>query len=85
MRIPCPFCGERDSREFTYLGDANGGRSSFEPSETNAYEGAYESVYVRDNPAGVHQELWHHAFGCRSWLRVKRDTRSHEIFEAHFA
>ena len=22
MRIPCPYCGERDVREFTYLGDA---------------------------------------------------------------
>ncbi len=25
-------------------------------------------------------ELWYHAFGCRSWLRVTRDTRTHEIF-----
>ena len=22
MRIDCPHCGERDAREFTYLGDA---------------------------------------------------------------
>ena len=22
MRIPCPFCGDRDVQEFTYLGDA---------------------------------------------------------------
>ena len=22
MRIPCPFCGSRDSREFSYRGDA---------------------------------------------------------------
>ena len=36
--------------------------------------------YLRDNPAGPHEELWYHGFGCRSWLRVKRDTRTHEIF-----
>ncbi|MEM1318228.1 MAG: sarcosine oxidase subunit delta, partial [Pseudomonadota bacterium] len=23
MRIICPICGERDSREFTYKGDAS--------------------------------------------------------------
>ena len=23
MRIPCPYCGPRDSREFTYGGAAN--------------------------------------------------------------
>ncbi len=23
MRIECPFCGERDVSEFTYLGDAD--------------------------------------------------------------
>ena len=22
MRIPCPFCGDRDASEFAYLGDA---------------------------------------------------------------
>ena len=22
MRINCPYCGERDAREFSYLGDA---------------------------------------------------------------
>jgi len=26
MRIPCPHCGERDAREFVYLGDANARR-----------------------------------------------------------
>ena len=24
-------------------------------------------------------ELWYHGGGCRSWLRVVRDTRTHEI------
>jgi sarcosine oxidase subunit delta len=42
-------------------------------------------VYLRDNPAGAHEELWYHAFGCRSWLIVTRDTRSHEIRAAKLA
>ncbi len=41
-----------------------------------------EAVYLRDNPAGPHDELWYHASGCRSWLRVTRDTRTHEMLAA---
>ena len=81
MRIPCPFCGERDTSEFSYLGDALRARTR---SDDAARE-TYESVYLRDNPAGRHDELWHHAFGCRAWLKVTRDTRTHEIFEVVFA
>ena len=44
-----------------------------------------ESVYLRDNPAGPHSELWYHAFGCRSWLRVRRNTTTHEILDVEFA
>jgi methylglutamate dehydrogenase subunit B len=36
-------------------------------------------VYLRDNPAGVNRELWQHVRGCRRWLVVTRDTRSHAI------
>ena len=78
MRIPCPFCGERDAGEFAYLGDASCPRP---PSETSdASSRFFEAVYLRDNPAGNLEELWYHAFGCRSWIRVTRDTRTHEIF-----
>jgi sarcosine oxidase subunit delta len=74
MRVQCPFCGERDSSEFTYLGEATVGRP-----DTSASEKLFEAVYMRDNPAGRHAELWYHGFGCRSWLRVTRDTRTHAI------
>ena len=80
MRISCPYCGERDASEFTYLGDANCPR----PKEGDM-QAFVEAVYVRDNPAGRHQDLWYHAFGCRAWLRVTRDTRSHEIFAVELA
>jgi heterotetrameric sarcosine oxidase delta subunit len=78
MRIPCPFCGDRDAAEFVYRGDA----SPVRPAED---EGFYDYVYLRENPAGPLREHWYHAQGCRNWLMVVRDTRSHEIFGAVLA
>jgi sarcosine oxidase subunit delta len=80
MRIPCPFCGPRDSREFTYLGDAVPGRP--DPQAVDALDRFVDYVYSRDNPAGPHREFWYHGAGCQSWLVVTRDTRSHEIVGA---
>jgi sarcosine oxidase subunit delta len=77
MRIPCPFCGARDVHEFSYLGDAKPRRP--DPTAPDAAEAFFEYVYLRDNPAGPHKELWYHASGCRSWLTVDRDTRTHAI------
>jgi sarcosine oxidase subunit delta len=82
MRIRCPFCGERDVSEFTYLGDAGFRRP--DPAKADAQAQFFEAVYLRDNPAGRHEELWYHGSGCRSWLRVTRDTRTHEIFAADY-
>ena len=75
MRITCPFCGERDSREFTYGGDATVAR----PAPEAGIDAAYAYVYLRANPAGVHDEEWQHTSGCRAWLVVTRDTRDHTI------
>lgn len=83
MRIRCPFCGERDLSEYVYLGDASVRRP--DPGAPEAERQFFEAVYLRENPAGPHVELWLHAFGCRSWLRVTRDTRSHEILDAVLA
>jgi heterotetrameric sarcosine oxidase delta subunit len=83
MRILCPFCGERDHGEFAYLGDAAALRP--DPAAADAEARFYEAVYLRENPAGPHEELWYHASGCRSWLRVTRDTRTHEVLAVSFA
>jgi sarcosine oxidase subunit delta len=83
MRIECPFCGERDVAEFTYLGDAGFQRPA--PDSENIAQRYYEAVYLRDNPAGPHQEWWYHAAGCLSWLRVTRNTRTHEILAVQLA
>ncbi len=78
MRIPCPYCGERDRREFTILGDADPVR----PDGMNADAGAmYDYVYPRRNAAGLHREFWYHGAGCHAWLVVERDTLTHAINE----
>jgi len=82
MRIQCPFCGERDVSEFAYYGDTV---RRPDPAAPDVAIRFYEAVYLRDNPAGHHDELWYHANGCRSWLRVTRDTRTHEMLAATFA
>jgi heterotetrameric sarcosine oxidase delta subunit len=80
MRIPCPFCGARDIREFTYLGDASVVRP--DPDGAGALDRFVDYVYFRDNRAGPHREFWYHGSGCQSWLVVTRDTRSHEILDS---
>jgi heterotetrameric sarcosine oxidase delta subunit len=80
MRIHCPHCGERDSGEFAYHGDAGPARPDGKGLE--AMQAFVDYVHLRDNPAGPHRELWYHLGGCRAWLVVTRDTRTHEIFAA---
>lgn len=84
MLIPHPLLGLRDAQEFTYLGDA-----SLLDRPDGMAEGAEKAfvdyVYLRDNPAGVHRELWFHEQGDRSWLIVIRNTVTHEILGAELA
>ncbi|MEO1422035.1 MAG: sarcosine oxidase subunit delta [Pseudomonadota bacterium] len=82
MRITCPICGARDLREFTYRGDAI---LLDRPSEDAGPEAFIDYVHLRDNPAGEHDELWHHAMGCSAWLQVRRNTVSHEILSVALA
>ena len=37
-------------------------------------------VYNRKSLRGKHLELWQHLSGCRQWIKVERDTATHEIF-----
>ena len=69
LLIPCPWCGPRDHNEFTYGGDATVPHDS-------------EIVLLRDNPRGPHEEWWHHSAGCRTWLKLRRDTATHEILDS---
>ena len=84
MIIPHPLLGPRDAQEFTYLGDASLiGRP--DGMAEGALEAFHDYLYLRDNPAGVHRELWYHEQGDRSWLVVTRDTVTHEVLGAELA
>jgi heterotetrameric sarcosine oxidase delta subunit len=83
VRISCPYCGPRGNDEFSYLGDATVRRP--DPAKPDAARAFHDYVYLRDNPSGNHKELWYHGGGCRSWLVVTRNTRTHEISDVKFA
>ena len=75
LLITCPHCGPRDQVEFAYGGDASISR----PAPEASLQDWIAYVYLRDNPAGPHEEYWQHVAGCRRWLRIRRNTVTHEI------
>ena len=84
MIINHPLMGPRDRQEFTYLGDACLiDRPDWQSG--NAMDQFFEYVYLRDDPAGTHRELWYHEHGDRSWLVVTRNTVTHEITNVELA
>ena len=75
--ITCPWCGPRDETEFAYGGEAHIARPKDPDALTDAEWGDY--LFMRKNPKGRHLEQWGHAFGCRRWFNVERDTATYEI------
>jgi len=82
QRIPCPFCGPRDEREFAVRGDATLARPPAEGNAEAQVEDFFGYVYLRQNPLGWRVEWWQHVGGCRQWLKVLRNTQTHEIRDA---
>ena len=84
MIINHPHLGPRDASEFTILGDAS---LIYRPNwqASDADDAFYNYQYLRDNPAGLHRELWFHEQGDRSWLVVTRDTVTHAVIAVALA
>lgn len=76
MRLTCPWCGERDHREFTYKGDASAKRPPLESTDLEAHQ---SYIYDRTNTPGDHREVWLHSGGCRRHMVVTRNTTTHAI------
>ena len=92
MIIDHPLLGPRDAAEFVYLGDAElinrpdwQGEAAGDEAIAAAIDRFHEYLYLRDNPAGEHKELWYHEQGDRSWLVVTRNTLSHAITKVELA
>ena len=84
MIINHPLLGPRDAQEFVYLGDA-ALIDRPDGMDENALDRFDDYLHPRDNPAGVHRELWYHEQGDRSWLVVTRDTLTHAILKVELA
>ena len=84
MIINHPLLGARDSSEFVYKGDASLINRPDGMAE-DVDQAFYEYAYLRENPAGMHRELWYHEQGDRSWLVVTRNTLTHEIAKVELA
>jgi sarcosine oxidase subunit delta len=82
MIINHPILGPRDAAEFYVMGDAS---LINRPDYEDGMEAMYDYLYLRDNPAGEHRELWYHEQGDRSWLVVTRDTLTHEVKKVELA
>jgi sarcosine oxidase subunit delta len=84
MIINHPHLGPRDASEFTILGDASLiNRPDWQAGDAD--DAFYNYQYLRNNPAGLHRELWFHEQGDRSWLVVTRDTVTHAVIEVALA
>ena len=75
MRVACPYCGERDRREFTVQGDDTPLRR---PGRCAGGEAWHDYLHLRDNPAGRLREMWYHD-PCGAWVVVERDTVTHAV------
>ncbi|MEM9786640.1 MAG: sarcosine oxidase subunit delta [Pseudomonadota bacterium] len=82
MRITCPNCGDRDRREFYYMGAAE---AMDRPAPDAGAEAWDDYLHNRANPAGTTHELWCHEAGCGAWLIVERDTLTHIIHKVSLA
>lgn len=83
MIINHPLLGPRNAAEFVYLGDAS--LMNRPDGATATLDEMHDYLYLRDNPAGEHRELWYHEYGDRSWLIVTRNTLTHEILRVEIA
>ena len=66
----CPFCGPRNLEEF-----------SFHKTLPNVAGGEFKQVYLRRDTPTLSDEHWQHRYGCRAWLRVRRNPSSGEVLE----
>ena len=73
--LPCPWCGEREEREFVFGGEA----ATVRPDPTCTDEEWVDYLYFRDNRRGLAGELWCHSWGCGEWFIVRRNTVSHVV------
>ncbi len=74
LEIDCRQCGRRPVAEFMF------GEIPRVPDElTDPDERDLDRAFMHENAEGPVTERWFHAFGCRRWTTVERDTRTDEV------
>ena len=76
IKIDCPHCGTRPIGEFNY------GEIPVVPdSITDPDARDVDRAFMLANPEGETTEAWFHVYGCRRWVKIKRDTKTDLILE----
>lgn len=71
--IICPYCGPRNSDEFTFQGEVTPRPDGTDRDDWRRY------LYMETNASGWVSERWFHVSGCRRYLMVERHTVTNEI------
>ncbi|WP_456269160.1 sarcosine oxidase subunit delta [Kushneria sp. AK178] len=80
--ILCPYCKEhREEEEFHPRGQAHLLRPEDPENASDEEWGDY--LFFRDNPRGIHHEMWVHSVGCRKFFNITRNTVTYEILETY--
>jgi heterotetrameric sarcosine oxidase delta subunit len=74
VQIPCPHCGPREFSEFSFGGEVRELESA-DPQRD------FDRVYLRENAAALQVERWFHAYGCRRWFTIRRDTVDNRVLQ----
>ena len=74
IRLECPHCGVRPLEEFLHGEILQVPDSITEPDARDL-----DRAFMHDNAEGPVTERWFHAFGCRRWMTIRRDTRSDDV------
>jgi heterotetrameric sarcosine oxidase delta subunit len=74
--IHCPNCGPRNPYEFKF-----GGECKQAPAPDADARAWCDYLYLNENMSGFQHEWWYHTMGCGVWLRIRRNTVTHEIAE----
>jgi heterotetrameric sarcosine oxidase delta subunit len=75
LQIPCPHCGLREFSEFGFGGEVR-------ELESPDLERDFDRVYLNHNAPGPQLERWFHAYGCRRWFTITRDTVTNQILDS---
>ena len=74
MQFACPHCGPRAQAEFAYERTVDS-----VVSLGASPEDAMRTLFTRNNPRGVDDEIWRHTSGCRAWMVITRHRVTNEI------